>query len=472
MRFLLIATLSLIAFSCASEKVTENTYFGGEIVNPNDSYVVLYKNEQLIDSFELDNNNRFMINLGEEFKEGLYYFVHKPEQQYIFLEKGDSILIRLNTYDFDESLVFTGIGSEKNNFLIDMFLLHEDEEKLVEEYFNLEPADFLSRMDSLKQMKFEQYDDLVLNFELTDNAKNLVQASIDFPHYYNKEIYPYMHKKSKSLKELESLPEDFYNHRENLNYDDDRLSYFRPYLDYMVYHFNNLSYHDCKKNCDHHDPNTKRSFHFYTHKLKLIDSVVKNESLRDNLFRNTAYAYFLRFQNPSSNKNFIASFNKYSQNSNHIDEINGLYKSIQNLQEGNLIPPVSLVRTDGSITSSNNILKENTVYYFWSINQKNHMKNINAHVNALKKKYPSYSFVGININEDHTRWKSTLNSMKWDSSNQYRCASFNEISRKFVIDGLNKAVIVKGDGTIVNAFSNIYEADFEKTLKNLAYNNK
>ena len=38
-------------------------------------------------------------------------------------------MFRLNTLDFDESLVFTGEGAKKNNYLINLFLEHEKEEK-------------------------------------------------------------------------------------------------------------------------------------------------------------------------------------------------------------------------------------------------------------------------------------------------------------------------------------------------------
>ena len=51
-------------------------------------------------------------------KGGLYTFKHGVEFQYIFLQPNDSLLLRLNTWDFDESLVFSGKGAEKNNLLI------------------------------------------------------------------------------------------------------------------------------------------------------------------------------------------------------------------------------------------------------------------------------------------------------------------------------------------------------------------
>ena len=77
-----------------------------------------------VDSLKLDDKNRFLTKLDNH-KNGLYKFYHNREYQYINLEKGDSLLLRLNTFAFDESLFFTGKGAEKNNFYIELFLLNE-----------------------------------------------------------------------------------------------------------------------------------------------------------------------------------------------------------------------------------------------------------------------------------------------------------------------------------------------------------
>jgi hypothetical protein len=162
MKYFLVASILLIAYSCGNSKTNEVAYLGGEIVNPNNSYVVLYKNDQVVDSAVLDENNRFLLKI-DPVVDGLYHFEHQPEMQYVMIEKGDSILFRLNTLDFDESLIFTGLGAEKNNFMIDMFLVNEDEERLVYDYYDLEAGEFVYKMDSLKKMKLEQYDNLVEN---------------------------------------------------------------------------------------------------------------------------------------------------------------------------------------------------------------------------------------------------------------------------------------------------------------------
>ena len=73
-----------------------------------------------VDTLLLDKNNRFIHKISN-FTSGLYAFSHGGEYQWVLLEPKDSLLLRLNTIDFDESLVFTGKGARKNNYLIKNF---------------------------------------------------------------------------------------------------------------------------------------------------------------------------------------------------------------------------------------------------------------------------------------------------------------------------------------------------------------
>lgn len=466
MKHLLLASVLLIAYSCGNTKSEDLAYFGGEIVNPNGRYVILYKNDKVIDTAVLDDNNRFLFKV-KPVEDGLYHFEHKPEMQYVLIEKGDSILFRLNTLDFDESLIFSGNGAEKNNFLVDMFLVNEDEERLVDKYYNLEINDFISKMDSLKEMKTDQYENLNTNFNLSDKAKKVTKASIDYNHCLAREVYPYIHMRKMAHRNKDSIPENYYDYRKSLDYNDVNLSYFGPYVKYLNTFFNNISHAECLKHCETSKLPLDKTLHFHLHKLRLIDSLITYKEIKDNLYRNTAYAYFRKDHNFNNNEKFIAAFNKYSKNNKYADEITQVFTAIKKLKEGSLLPNVALITITGEEVSIDTLTKINnkhTVYYFWSLNQRNHMININRRVSELKRKYPDYAFVGISINEDHESWLNVINKMNLDPHYQYRCEDFIETRNSLVIEGLNKIIIVKDDGTIVNAFGDIFEHDFASNI--------
>jgi len=119
-----ILPLSFIVLtSCEKSFEQDNfeAYFGGEIINPQNNFVLFLKNDKVVDTIFLDKNNRFLHKF-DSLAPGLYTFKHLPEYQYIYFDKNDSLMIRLNSLDFDNSLAFCGRGEEKNNFLIDSYL--------------------------------------------------------------------------------------------------------------------------------------------------------------------------------------------------------------------------------------------------------------------------------------------------------------------------------------------------------------
>ena len=153
--FLPLVSVFLVILSCNTTEKKDAVLFAGEIVNPSSAYVVLLKGRKVIDSAKLDGNNRFTFRL-KSIEDGLYHFNHAPEFQYVFLEKGDSLQLRLNTAYFDESLVFSGTNEDVNNFLLEVFLSGEEEEQTIRtQYYNLEANEFTAQVNKLRNEKLK-----------------------------------------------------------------------------------------------------------------------------------------------------------------------------------------------------------------------------------------------------------------------------------------------------------------------------
>lgn len=433
-------------------------YFAGEIVNPTTSHVVLYKNDEVVDSAALDEKNRFAFNINGV-EEGLYHFDHSPEVQYVYFREGDSVLIRLNTVEFDESLVFSGSGSDINNFLIEMFLAFEDEEASVYSFYKLDPEEFSTKMDSLRQMKIDVLNDLITDNDFSQGAIATAQAAIDYNTYLYKEVYPFYHKKKTGEETFHKLNKEFYGYRESINLNNRDLAFFQPYYDFMKNHFGNLSYMTCAKHCGMKAITTKEHLHFNKHKLALVDSLVKEEKLRNVLFRNIAMDYLLKehMANEDCDK-FISKFAELSNNEQHIQEINDLYQGIQKMQPNNALPKLDLLNVQGEKVALKEIVSDKeTVFYFWSGSQKGHLRNVSSHIEKLKKSHPDYRFVGINLRTPHAKWVQLVHENKLDTLTQFRGEDFKEMQRAFIISNLNKCVVAK-DTIVVDAFANLYSS--------------
>lgn len=458
--------------SCEQKQEDPVTYFGGEILNPNDRYVVLFKNDDPVDTAALDHNNRFLLSLKQT-EEGLYHFEHLPEFQYVFIEEGDSILIRLNTYDFDESLVFSGRGAAKNNFLVEMFLMNEDEEHLIYKYYEMEPEGFKRKMDSLYAMKLEEYDNLIANYELSEDAKNITKAAIDYTHYAHMEIYPYRHKIRNQLNEVPELPDGFYAYRKTLNANDDRLSYFRPYFTYMVAKISNLSYvHHLNKREKDSIP-IEKSFQYHDYKLDLIDSLVTDPRLKDNLYRNVAYFYLLGRHPEAQNEIFLEKFNRLSGNEKHKESTHKLYTSINALKADHPLPEVFLKDTNGhTIALNTHFSATHNIFYFWTMDQGQDIRTLSKRVKELEQRHPSYRFIGINIDDNPKIWLKYINDYCLNVNNQFRVENYKDLREKLVINDLNKIIITRKNGIITDAFAYIYNEALEDSLYSYAKKNK
>lgn len=442
-----------------TKQQSSKVVFAGEIVNPTSELVILYRGDTPIDTARLDSNNRFSITL-DSVNEGLHHFYHHPELQYVYLEKGDSIQLRLNTINFDESLVFSGVGEEINNFMLEMFLANEMEEEEVYSMYSLEPELFSHKIDSLRDIKLTALNALNDDeFKLSNAAYDIAKAGIDYSSFIYKELYPFYHKRRKGEKSIHSLPEDFYSYRQDIDYNNASLTYLRPYFNFMKYHLGNLAYMECKAKCSKDGKMTRaQKLHFNQHKLKLIDSLVEQKELKDNLYRNVAVDYLLEHDHEKNITEFIEEFHQLSGNNKHLAEINELYEGIQSIQPNKELPQVELFDAQDRAVSLEDLSEgRKVVFYFWSGTEMGHFKNIIRKVEKLKSKHPYYSFIGINVRTDKTRWKSLLESYSLNEKEQYWAKNFDKVTHTLILSNPNKCIIAK-DGMIVDAFANVYRS--------------
>jgi hypothetical protein len=456
-RILLSIFIVLIVGCSTAKKDSDTVLFAGEIVNPTSSQVILMKGRQKIDSAQLDEKNRFKFDLPS-IENGLYHFNLSPEYQYVYLEKGDSLMVRLNTSYFDESLVFSGSNEEINNFLIELFLASEEEDSaMYAEYYELEPNDFLNKIKSLRNDKFNRLNELKLETTMSVGGYELLKGSIDYTYNRYKEIYPFQHKRKTAEENLHDLPKNFYSYRSELSYDNQNFTYLRPYYDFMKAHIGNLSYMSCMNDCKDGNLGFGKQLHFNTHKLHLIDSLVVDKELRDNLFRNVAFDYLLKRKDaPENTEIFLKEFKNVSKNNMHIEEIENLYQGISNLQPSKMIPNLTVVSFDNENKTLNEIAKDKKIlFYFWTGSNKKQYHEIFKRVAELKEKKPDYELIGINIKTDNNDWKVILKTLQVDTSLQYQSNNFKELTEKLVLYPMNKAIITN-NGIIVDGFSNIY----------------
>lgn len=450
--------------SCNSEEnECETAYFGGEIVNPNSSYVILYDSKSIIDTLYLDANNRFSFSFAS-INSGLHSFIHGGEYQAVIIEPNDSILLRLNTLDFDESLVFTGKGAKKNNFLIDLFLTIESEDKSFYNFSKLDPEEFEEKLDSARIVRLANVNTFTTRYKSSPLFNHIAESSVNFNYYANKEVYPFRHYGSNKLKRYKELPENFYSYRNSINYDEKGMEDFYSYYNFLFHLFNNLALDDYFDNADHNYFN-RMSIDYNLTKLELMNNMVKNEAVKNNLLKLSTRNYLSNCTSEKDCEAMYASFMEKNTDDETHAYIDNLYSTLKYLKPGNPFPHVNVIDKMDQSKSIVDSIKRPTVIYFWSKVSKGHFIESHNKVKALRAEYPDIDFVSININNLSKKlWKKTLHQSNVGFINEYRFESPEKAKQVLAIHYINKVFVLDDQGIIQSSNANLFEKKFYKVL--------
>jgi hypothetical protein len=454
-RFLLLPFFLLLFVNCEEGNKNNATYFGGQIINPKSNKIYLYKGEKLLDSALLDAKHKFLIKI-DTLLLGLYIFKHYDEIQYIYLEPKDSLLMRLNTWAFDESLVFSGRGAERNNLLINLFLENEKEDKSFFDFYALNDSLFELKIDSVLQRKkllYNQFKEEVP--ETSPLFDKLVNAAIYFPLYRKKEAYPYRYKKTLKTADYPHLSPTFYKFRKDININDKELINFYPYQDYVKTYLYHLAFEKQILN----DDNGSIDVNFMKEALENLEiDDVKNNFLHQGMW------FALLDENISKEEKAKAQrlFFDHCSDEKSVADIANLIKAAERSPKGEKLPDITVFDYDGNPQQLNDIIQQkNVVIYTWPTNLRQ-IENMAKRVNYLEKKYTNYLFIGINSKNAEYQWKKHIQLKKLNPKHQYRTTDIDWLDVSFA-----RAILINKKGVVQNNMTHLLNRHFEKQLKRL-----
>ncbi len=440
-------------FGCKNQTKTTHVFFGGEVINPKSDYVLFMQNKEIIDTLFLNSNRRF----GKEFsnlKSGLYSFKHGYEFQYIYFEPHDSIQIRLNTWDFDESLVFDGKGADRNELLMSIFKGNEMDMNTYYDSFSLSEREF----DSLIRFNSKRYKKLFEDFKKTNSTysndfEHLVHGAINYPIYHVMELYPYWHEKCLPTDSAYTPSDDFYNFRKNIDLNDRILSQYFAYQNYVSAYLYKQAKHNTK-----HDNDSN-------FKLTLLQSIVdsiKLSELRNQLLFNEVGQIFI--ESPSAlTPELLSVFYNNSTDKKAVRRIKLLQKDKEKLLKNSTFPNFSLTSISDEIVNINSIIKErNAAIIFWSAKEFS-TEYLEKRIQFLSDKYPGFRFVSINVDlEKKTPW---LHNTPFQFKLHKSSTGHTYVQSKY-----GRVVFVDAKGIVSNGYTFLTNSSIEKEIEYLFTN--
>ncbi|RED49276.1 TlpA family protein disulfide reductase [Seonamhaeicola aphaedonensis] len=468
--YIAILLSSLILFWGCKENGsnTENNiaYFGGEIINPNTKFVVLEKGGYKADTIKLDGRNRFLFKI-DSLKEGLYSFKHGGEYQLILIEHNDSLLLRLNTLEFDESLVYTGKGAKKNNYFINEFLETEKEEKYILKLCQLDPENYQRRIDSLREIKLKKLDHFIKKHNSSDLFNKIALANINYTYYSSKEVYPFIHYGKNKGDVLKSLPNDFYSYRKDIDYNDNFFKNYHSYYTFLRHSFNTIA---LENHCDHTEDKYFRwsSLCYNLDRLHLIDSLVTDTDIKEELLYHFTIKYIAMSNNEKSNSEILEAYINKTNSEKSKTMMTNYANSIKQLVSGATLPSLQVLDYNNKEFEINSLIKSPTVVNFWSHIYHDHFKKSFNKITELREKYPEINFITINIDDvDLEKPKQILKDCRFNCDNQYLFKNPKESKKTLAIYPMTKTFILDKDQKIVSSNSNIFSHNFEEQLLGL-----
>ena len=454
--YLILVSIASIFVGCSFQSAQTDTYFGGKILNPKSKYVVLYSMEKVIDTLFLEKDNTFLGNL-QIANEGLYYFTHGNENQYIYLEPKDSLMLRLNTWYFDESIVFAGKGAERNNMLIDCFLEDEKDNRMFYKLNLLEPKEFQVKADSLLDMKLKTFDEYIAkNPNETPGFKHILKTALTYPIYAKKERYPVAHSKVSNQAIFKNTDQSFYNHRKSVRINNDTLMYFPPHSKYVGNYLYNITFE-----LGHSLSDKEYTSEFTVDLLNTIDQNLTSKEFKNAFLKQTVIGHFYRRSSCNIQQETFDVFFKLSTDDTDKELVQQLLSDAKSLTKGQFVRDFMITNFNNRRHSIKKLTKnKNTLLLFWNPIYVS-SKYISSRINYLTDKFPQVQFIQIQIDGKQNEYIPQL-----DVKNQFFITPKSN-ANDFLTSKMPRAIILNKKGIITNGFASISSIKTHTDLKKL-----
>lgn len=456
-----LSFIMLWLLACTPKENT--TYIGGGIVHPHSDYVILTNENFKSDSIKIDKNGHFHHKFELE-EPGFFTLKHAGDFQMVYIEPQDSLKLRLNTIEFDESLVFSGDGAPENNFLIENYLLNQKNSDLILSYYKISPRDFQFKTDSIKLVREQRLKALNQKYNFSQKFIDIAKKSIDYEYFDMRERYAFLINKY-NPKKAGQIGKDFYNYRNQIDFNDHSAMNLIVYRRFLDDYIKNQSIQICldkgiKTNCYDLASHTNLD-----DRIHLVDSLIQNKALRKNYFERFIQEEIIYAQTPQHLQHTTDLIGKFDFTDTEKSKLKSLVEFQSALIVDKNLKDVMIKCKDFKSHKLQDVMKlEHAMVYSWSLQSPSHHKLRIEEVKELKAKYPNIQFIGINIDHDHPdEWLKAVNNYDDNLENEFTIIA--EKHAPFYRSYLNKVFFVDRNCTIKKSEIVMPKQDLESHIQ-------
>ncbi|WP_422104782.1 TlpA family protein disulfide reductase [Winogradskyella sp.] len=431
MKKLLTLCIGLSLFACKEEPKIDYALFSGKIENPADKVVTVYHGREKVKEIPLTDEGTFADTLN--IKSGYYSLNHGREGSAMYLSPGDDIKVSLDTKEFDETITYSGIGSENNNFLAAKFLNEENLDINFAELYAMEESDFLAMMDEVKSSKA---DFLKAAQDISAEFRSLEEKNMGYEYLTYLQTYASAHSYY-AKKEVFKPSEDFSRTLEELDYTNEE--------DYKAF-----------------DTYKRLVQRYYADKISKSENpseVFKSINATGFTALKKDLANMLNYNISPSNEHNEAYYNglmAMSTDDKYKEALTSKYNTVKKLAKGMPSPQFVEYENHKGGTTSLEELKGQYVYVdVWATWCGPCIREIPS-LKEVEKKFhgKNIAFVSTSIDraKDHNTW---VDMVKNKELGGIQLMADNDWNSKFVkdyaIEGIPRFILIDPDGNIVSA---------------------
>lgn len=470
-RFLLTIVLAialamtLLFIGCeggVSQERARFTSIGGEIVNPTTRYLILKRGNKVIDTIPLGADNKFHYQI-ENPEQGLYIVKHPPETQNLYIYPGDSLLFRVNTLAFDESIHFSGIGSKRNNHMKEMFLLDENNTDLILSYYKTNPEVFAKKTDSIYSERLRKLEEMSQKGNYPDDFVQLAQKVIQYESYDLRERYLYLiHKYYKSY--VKEIPDSFTDYREVVDFNEKTLQCHPAYQRFIDDYLINKSLQWCAKSGnDYNDCSSLTNNENVLFRIREAAKLLKLPELQNHFLTKLGVQGVAMANNREQMIAVLDLLEKLNYNEKDLQDL----RQMANIQlayiPGTTLGTARLIDIEGEQVTLDRVVNKPTIIFLWSLFNRNHQKDHET-IRDLRRKYPEINFVGVNVDAGETAdWKKAVQENGYNIEREFKLGQ-TQINKKFFQYYLNKLLFLDASGKVVIGDAFINSPDLENRI--------
>ena len=387
-------------FSCSGlKKAPTGAVLSGKIAESTDSVFLVYFSGKKYKT-PIREDGSFHLKIDSLASENMGFFSVGNNRASIYVERGDSLYITLDASadKFDETLCFSGIGAENNNFLA--------EEKILGRKHSLQFYDLLNRNEKALTASLDSLQNPYLAH--LESAKNLSPAFYSIKARSFAYHWALAKLEFENVIPVEELSTDFLAYKKEFPLEDEQLFKLevRSYRRYLEQTLQNTLFDSLDNRFGgrqqvmeafQRTPNTVVSL-----QLRFLNQMLKVQTIKNELLYEIIGGSVEACYDGENIQALLDEYRSYSTDEKKEEEMVRMVELLSKLKKGSIAPEISGASIDGKPVSLIDFKGKYVYVDVWETGCGPCRREI-PHLKKLEKDYHGKNIVFLSVSIDQNR---------------------------------------------------------------------